>query len=224
MGGTPDRDGPLDRFLPRVVRDLAGRRKAVFVDHLLGQVDAVRDGALLLRRCVEGEVARGAATEAMREVEHRGDAFREDLIRDLGSALVTPIDREDLFRLSRALDDVLDVLRDFVNQWDLFEMERSPAIAPVVEAILVALVDLREAIATILVEPGRITARARAAKKSGNAIRRLHDVQLAALYRGELSVAMLKERDLMRRLDVAGIRFATAADTLADAAIKRVES
>lgn len=212
------------RFVPRVIGNLAGTSNQRFVDHLLGQVDAAIEGATLVRRAVAGEVGRATAAEEMRVVEHRGDAVRAELVRHLGSALVTPIDREDLFRLSRALDDVLDVLRDFVRQWDLFEMERSPIIEPVVDSTCDALADLRGAVAAVSAEPERITTRALAAKKSGNAIRRAHDVQLAALYRGPLTVDTLKQRDLLRRLDVVGIRFATVADTLSDAAIKRAES
>jgi len=212
------------RFVPRILADLAGTSSHRFVDHLVGQTDAVIEGARLVRRCVAGEIGRATAAEEMRVIEHRGDAHRAALVLDLGSALVTPIDREDLFRLSRALDDVLDVLRDFVRQWDLFEMERSPVIEPVVDATCDALADLRGAVGAITAEPGKITTRALAAKKSGNAIRRSHDVQLAALYRQPLTVEMLKERDLLRRLDVVGIRFGTAADTLSDAAIKRAES
>ena len=53
---------------------------------------------------------------------------------------------------------------------------------------------------------------------------RLYDLQLAALYREPLSAATLKQRDLLRRLDVVGLRFGEAADILSDAAIKRAES
>jgi uncharacterized protein Yka (UPF0111/DUF47 family) len=212
------------RFVPGVIGELAGRSSRRFVDYLLGQTDAAIEGARLVRRCVAGELGRASAAEEMRIVEHRGDSFRADLVVDLGSALVTPIDREDLFRLSRALDDVLDNLRDFVRQWDLFEMDRSTIIEPVVDSTCDALADLRQAIEAILDEPGKITTRALAAKKSGNAIRRFHDTQLAALYREPLTVDTLKQRDLLRRLDVVGIRFGTVADTLSDAAIKRAES
>lgn len=212
------------RFLPRVISDLAGASSRRFVDLLLGQTDAAIDGARLVRQCVAGEIGRATAAEEMRTVEHRGDDHRAQLVRELGSALVTPIDREDLFRLSRALDDVLDVLRDFVRQWDLFEMDRSAVIAPVVDSTCDALADLRQAVTTISADPGKITTRALAAKKSGNAIRRSHDTQLAALYREPLTVDTLKERDLLRRLDVVGIRFGTVADILSDAAIKRAES
>jgi hypothetical protein len=212
------------RFVPRILRDLAGQSGQRFVDYLLGQTDAAIAGARLVQRCVAGEIGRAAAVEQMAVVEHRGDEVRGELVRDLGSALMTPIDREDLFRLSRALDDVLDVLRDFVRQWDLFEMDRSLIIEPVVDATCEALIDLRGAIAMVGAEPGMITTRALGAKKSGNAIRRSHDTQLATLYRDPLSVETLKERDLLRRLDVVGIRFGTVADTLSDAAIKRAES
>jgi Phosphate transport regulator (distant homolog of PhoU) len=212
------------RVVSRLIRDLAGSSGERFVNYLLGQTDAAIEGAQLVRRCVAGEIGRATAAEEMRVVEHRGDQVRGELVRDLGSALVTPIDREDLFRLSRSLDDVLDVLRDFVRQWDLFEMDRSEIIEPVMDATCDALVDLRQAIATIGAEPRMITMRALSAKKSGNAIRRSHDTQLAALYRGTLSVDTLKARDLLRRLDVVGIRFGTVADTLSDAAIKRAES
>lgn len=208
----------------RLLRELAGTSGPLFVEHLIGQADAAIDGATLVRRSVAGELGRASAAEEMRVIEHRGDAHRAELIRDLGAALVTPIDREDLFRLSRSLDDVLDVLRDFIRQWDLFAMETSPLIEPVVDATCDALVDLRQAVATVASEPGMITTRALAAKKSGNAIRRTHDVQLATLYRQPLTMETLKIRDLLRRLDVVGIRFATASDTLSDAAIKRAES
>jgi hypothetical protein len=212
------------RFLPRIIGDLAGRSGQRFVGYLLGQTDAAIEGAQIVRRCVAGEISRAAAVDEMRVVEHRGDQVRGELVRDLGSALVTPIDREDLFRVSRALDDVLDVLRDFVRQWELFEMDRSAIIAPVVDATCAALADLREAVGVVDAEPRMITTRALQANKSGNAIRRSHDVQLAALYRRTLSVDTLKERDLLRRLDVVGIRFGAVANTLSDAAIKRADS
>ena len=41
---------------------------------------------------------------------------------------------------------------------------------------------------------------------------------------GVLTGSVVVVSDLIRRLDVAGIRFATTADTLADAAIKRIEA
>jgi len=212
------------RLVPQVLYSLAGRSNQRFVDQLIAQLDAAISGAVLTRRTVAGEVARATAYEEMRTIEHAGDAARGTLVVALETALVTPIDREDLFRLSRALDDILDNLRDFLRLWDLFQMERDIIIEPVLDAICDALVELRAAVASMTDAPEQITRRALAAKKSGNAVRRAHDMQLAVLYRAPLSVETLMVRDLLRRLDVVGLRFATAANTLSDAAIKRAES
>ena len=58
-------------------------------------------------------------------------------------------------------------------------------------------------------------------KKAANEIRRLYDVRLARLFRGELTAEVLKSRELLRRLDVVGLRLNEAGDVLSDAAIKR---
>src|SRR5688572_30477585 len=44
----------------------------------------------------------------VRDLEHRADEVRRILIDEINRTFVTPIDREDLFALSRAIDDVLD--------------------------------------------------------------------------------------------------------------------
>jgi uncharacterized protein Yka (UPF0111/DUF47 family) len=212
----------LTRYLD-ALRGLSGRTNARFAGYLVNALDVTIEGAVLVRRAVAGEVTRATAVEAMREIEHRGDDERAALVVALRPALVTPIDREDLFALSRAIDDVLDNLRDFLREWDLFEMERSPIIEPVVDAVVAALDETRSAVASMAREPGQITLRTLAAKKSGNAIRRVYEIQLAALLRGEVTADLLRQRELLRRLDVVGLRLGTAADILAEAAVKRAE-
>ena len=60
-----------------------------------------------------------------------------------------------------------------------------------------------------------------ASKKSANEIRRLYDVELGRLFHGEPTMDVVKHRELLRRLDVVGLRLNEAADRLSDAAIKR---
>jgi uncharacterized protein Yka (UPF0111/DUF47 family) len=44
----------------------------------------------------------------LKEIEREGDAARRILIDELLHTYATPFDREDLFGLSRAIDDILD--------------------------------------------------------------------------------------------------------------------
>jgi plasmid stabilization system protein ParE len=215
---------PFRRQWARVVRDFSGASGQAFRAYLLGALDATLDGASLVGRLVIGEVDAAQANDLMRTIEHRGDAERAKLVAELRSALVTPIDREDLFRLSRAIDDILDNLRDFVRQWALFEQKRSEIIAPVAELVATGIVDLRAAVEALIADPHSITERALAAKKTINTIRRVFDQQVATLLVGEVTSGMLRERELLRRLDVVGLRLGEAVDALSDAAVKRAET
>lgn len=207
--------------LARVIRDLRGRSSRRFVDLLVGHVEATLDGARLVEQAVRGEIDWAGARVAMREVEHRGDEFRASLIVEIATAIITPIDREDLFRVSRSIDDVLDNLRDVVRLCDLFEIRDAAVMVPVLEMIVVAVTALREAIVVIVDAPRQITTRASLVKKAGNKIRLAYDDALAELFRGELRMEVLKEREALRRLDVVGLRLGEAADALSDAALKR---
>ena len=207
--------------LRTVIADLRGQSSRRFVELLVDQVEAAIQGGELARRAVRGELSPSEALSAVADVEHAGDEIRAELVRALAHVLVTPIDREDLFRLSRVIDDILDNLRDFLAEWALYEVQGPNALEPVLDAAVLALVALRDAVAVIASEPASVTRRSLGAKKAGNEIRRRYEIQLAGLFRGELSMELLKERELLRRLDVVGLRLGEAADALSDAAIKR---
>ena len=79
----------------------------------------------------KGKLAPGEAHERIAEIEQRGDAMRAELVTRLSGVLVAPIDREDLFRLSRSIDDVLDNLRDFVRAGRFLRRPSSPRPGPI---------------------------------------------------------------------------------------------
>jgi predicted phosphate transport protein (TIGR00153 family) len=60
---------------------------------------------------------REAIAKALREREHAGDAVTHRIMRQLNTSFVTPFDREDIYRLASALDDVIDAIEaaaDFI--------------------------------------------------------------------------------------------------------------
>jgi uncharacterized protein len=81
--------------------------------------------------------------------------------------------------------------------------------------------DLRQAVQTVAKDPRETSRAALVCKKSANEIRRLYDAELGRLFRGELTMDVIKVRELLRRLDVVGLRLNEAADVLSDAAVKR---
>lgn len=204
-----------------VISELRGRSSRQFGELLVRQVDVALAAVALAQQAVRGELTGDEARRSGTEIEHTGDEIRLELVLILANALVTPIDREDLYRLSRLIDDILDNLRDFLREWALYEPEGPNRLEPVLDAVAEALVALREAVAIVATSPGSITQRALVAKKAGNEIRRRYEFEIAQLFHGELRMEVLKQRELLRRLDVVGLRFGEAADALSDAAVKR---
>ena len=208
-------------FVRELMRDLYGRRQQLFAALLVEQLDATIEAARLVDDVVRGRSALPEARVAMTRVEHEGDDKRAELISELSRCLTTPIDREDIFRLSRSVDDVLDNLRDFLREAELFEPVDLEPFRRVLPPILDALTCLRTASAALVKLSSEISLQTLAARKASNAIRREYELVLADLFADPTAAEVLKQRELVRRLDVVGLRIAEAANALADGYIKR---
>jgi uncharacterized protein len=93
-------------------------REDHFYDYIEGQAEVAHEGALALLGFKEGKSPE-AVRHAVQELEHAGDKISHDLEEALARTFVTPMDREDLQRLSGELDDILDLTNGAVRQADL---------------------------------------------------------------------------------------------------------
>jgi len=200
---------------------MTGRMDSALSEALLGQLEATKEGAWLAMAMIGGEVGRTGAHEQMRSIEHLGDEERARLIDELKTALVTPIDREDLFRLSRSIDDVLDSLRDFVRESHLYRVPDQIRFTPLLDQVIVGIDALENAVRNLTSRPSVVTQDALEAKKAGGAIRRMYQYEISRIFSGELSAEAMKERELVRRLEIVGVAIGEAADAIADGAMKR---
>ncbi|KAB8190831.1 DUF47 family protein [Nonomuraea phyllanthi] len=206
----------------RRIRDLmTGRMDSALTEALLGQLEATKEGAWLAMAMIGGEVGRTGAHEQMRAIEHLGDEERARLIDELRTALVTPIDREDLFRLSRAIDDVLDSLRDFVRESHLYRVPDQIRFTPMLDQVIVGIEALESSVRDLASRPSAVTRDALEAKKAGGAIRRMYQYEISRIFSDELTADAMKERELVRRLEIVGVAIGNAADAIADGAMKR---
>ncbi|MBB4936444.1 hypothetical protein FHR32_000749 [Streptosporangium album] len=206
----------------RRVRDLlAGRMDSALTEALIGQLEATKEGAWLAMAMIGGDTARTDAHEQMRTIEHRGDTERARLVEELSGSLVTPIDREDLFRLSRSIDDVLDSLRDFVRESHLYRVRDQQRFAPMLDQVIVGIDALEIAVRDLASRSSVITHNALEAKKASGTLRRMYQYEIARIFSGTISAETMKERELVRRLEIVGIAIGEAADAITDGAMKR---
>ncbi|SDM35497.1 hypothetical protein SAMN05421874_1593 [Nonomuraea maritima] len=207
--------------LGRVLSMLRGRMDSTLLQALTGQLEATREGAWLAMAMISGEVGRTKAHERMRTIEHRGDTYRAQLIAELAGALVTPIDREDLFRLSRSIDDILDSLRDFVRESHLYRVHDRRRFAPMLDQVIMGIDALEKAVSDLAASTPVVSSDALEAKKAGGAVRRMYQYEIARILSSEVTSEALRERELVRRLEIVGTAISDAADAIADGAMKR---
>lgn len=59
----------------------------------------------------------------IKEVEHEGDKKTHEIIQKLNKTFITPIDREDIYDLASALDDILDLIDASAQRMFLYKIE-----------------------------------------------------------------------------------------------------
>ncbi|SHG75057.1 hypothetical protein SAMN05443575_2693 [Jatrophihabitans endophyticus] len=77
----------------------------------------VADAVTVLGGLTDPNANRASIAKDLRDREHAGDAVTHRIMRQLNTSFVTPFDREDIYRLASALDDVVDAVEgaaDFI--------------------------------------------------------------------------------------------------------------
>lgn len=201
--------------------ELTGTADRELVSLLGRQLELAQRAAGVVTRLVRGELEAEAARGEADAIESRGDDLRHEVVELLSQLLTTPLDREDLYRLSRSLEDVIDNLRDLAREAALLGVGEDPLLEPVVTSIDVALARLVEPIRLLVSDLAGTRTGALHAQHDINGVRRAYQRGLAELYSEPLEIVTLKRRDLLRRLDVVGLRLGEAVAALADGALKR---
>ncbi|HEY8803181.1 MAG TPA: DUF47 family protein, partial [Candidatus Dormibacteraeota bacterium] len=96
----------------RTFKALARSNDRRFVQLLSEQADLTVRALQALEKFGRQPTANNDFIEEIKDIEREGDAKRRILIDELAHTYATPFDREDLFALSRAIDDILDAANE----------------------------------------------------------------------------------------------------------------
>jgi uncharacterized protein len=77
----------------------------------------------LLERMLEQWPEHGELARDVTVCEQEGDRITHDIIQRLNSTFVTPIDREDIYALASALDDIVDFIEEVSDFLGLYRIE-----------------------------------------------------------------------------------------------------
>ncbi|GAA4111024.1 DUF47 family protein [Nocardioides fonticola] len=189
---------------------------------LLAQLAAqLVTGAALLAEVLAEGADREAVAERMRDAEHVADEFAHALFKQANSTFVTPFDREDIYALGGALDDVMDLMDEVVDMIHLYEVKQLPAMLSEQVEVLQRCADLTATAMPSLRNPGSLEEYWIEINRLENTGDRNHRRILADLFSGEYkAMEVLKLKDIVESLEGAIDAFEHIANIVEQIAVK----
>ncbi len=208
--------------LQSIVRWLVPR-ELHFYDFLERQAETAHQGAVALSRFKDGTPA-ATVRDAVQALEHDADKLYHEMEEALAKTFVTPIDREDLHKLSTEIDNIIDMANEAIRTATLYGV---PAPTTPMAKLMEILVKCTEVIHVAVprlrkheyAEITEATHEVRKLEKEADAIFR---DAVSALFSDEGVDAkrLLKEKKVLEDLENAIDACEDLGDTLANLAVK----
>jgi uncharacterized protein Yka (UPF0111/DUF47 family) len=156
----------------------------------------------------------------VKDVEMEADDLRRIIIDHLNQTFITPIDREDIFSLSRAIDDVMDYACTTVYEMQIYKVDVDEHIKAMTEILKKECKELIAALKNLQNYPNVAMEHAKEAKACENRMEKEYRGALGDLFEGNDPVYMLKMREIYRHLSNAADRGDEAANIISDIIVK----
>ncbi|MFC1835957.1 DUF47 domain-containing protein [Thermodesulfobacteriota bacterium] len=194
-----------------------GSKKRVdFYTLLIDQADKTLEGCKVLLRCMDGL----CKSEDLARVEREADDIRRVLIDELNQTFITPFDREDIFALSRAVDDVLDHAYTTVREMQAFEVKANEFLHGMAELMIKGAEHLAAGMRHLKGNPNVAVQYAVRAKRVENEMNDLFLSALKELFSQSDAGTMLKYREIYRHFNRSSDRVDDAANIITKIVVK----
>jgi len=197
-------------------------REKDFLKELGEQAQKTREGLEALEAYLkDGDEAQAKRVQA---IEKEADELRRILIDDLNRTFVTPIDREDLYTLSRTIDDVLDYGYTTLDEMVTLGVKPNTYLQRMVSILREAADELYLGVIQLKAHPQVALDHATRAKALENRAESVYRSAVGDLFKEpktvEDIVEILKMREIYRHLSNAADRGDEAANILGDIVVK----
>ena len=199
------------------------KREEIFHNLIEQQAKTTFEGLQLLEKYLANPNPDLAGQLTLKEKE--ADEVRRILIDELNRTFVTPFDREDIFALSRSIDDVLDYAHTTVYEMDVLDVEPTAFMQRIASLLKDATYEIFLAMQRLRKHPSVAIDHAQRAKALENRVEAVYREAIADLFNSaddvEHIVEMLKKREVYRHLSNAADRGDEAANVISDIVVKK---
>lgn len=199
------------------------RKEDKFQKLIEQQASLAFEGLKLLVKYLE--TADSEIAEELSYKEKEADEVRRILIDELNRTFITPFDREDIFALSRSIDDVIDYADTTVMEMVILKVNPTPYMQRIASLLRDAAYEIWQGVLRLPRHPNVAIDHAQRAKALENRVEAVYREAVADLFSGPEDlhhvVEMLKMREVYRHLSNAADRGDEAANIIADIVVKK---
>lgn len=159
--------------------------------------------------------------ERVKQIEDQADGIIHELVAKLSRTFITPLDPEDIHRLSTALDDVIDGIEDCAHRLAAHGLDPiPPAAVRLCELVHASAVQIQQAV-TALEKDGEVNRHWIEINRLENEADHIYREAVADLLRNETNVILLiKQKELFEYLEETMDRTEDVADVLQNVVVK----
>ena len=181
-------------------------------------VEAARLVDLRVRDFPEGDVSQAQ----VKGIESRGDDLTRQIIQLLNTQYVTPFDREDIYELARAVDDIVDHIEHASDLLTLYRVEAPMEQAKAQCRVLVAAAESLARALSLLRTPVKAQEHLAVVKKHEDEGDRIVRDAIAALFEddGVNPLAVIRWKDIFEALEEAIDACETASHVVGNIVVK----
>ena len=94
-----------------------------FFDYLMENAENFYSGALIAQEAMTDITKLPQHLDDIANLEHKSDAINQDIIHKLSVIFITPIDREDFYRLTCHLEECIDCLQGALMRLNMYHID-----------------------------------------------------------------------------------------------------
>lgn len=195
------------------------KKKTVsFFDLLMEQAKLTEEGVQALCTYCEDPTEENGAK--VKEYEKSADRLRRLLISEINKTFITPIDREDLFSISCAIDDIIDYAYTTVEELLIYKVLPDEHIKKMSNVLLQVSKGIYTAVSHLEHNKDIAADEAVKVKKLENTAGDAYHNALSEIYETDDIKNILKYREIYRHLNHAADKGDNAADILLSIIVK----
>jgi predicted phosphate transport protein (TIGR00153 family) len=157
----------------------------------------------------------------IKAIEHECDELTHNVATRLNKSFITPFDREDIFMLSGALDDIVDLIDDAARAMVMYDIQESSAYARRFADVLQRMAVQLHEVVSMLGKPNGISARLVELHRLENEGDDIYHSAIAELFRNATDpLNVIKWKEIYEKLEAAVDRCENVANIIESVIIK----